>query len=246
MRHVFNTMGTTATIDAVRMNGQTIRRVEAVFSQLDARFSLYRADSELSRVAVGTLPLTSASAELRDVYADAIHWRHETGGAFTPHRPDGVVDLNGIVKAIGMRDAAAILRVAGSRSWCLNVGGDVLCNGEASTGQAWTAGIVDPVDRTRLLLAVSLGIGRRAAATSGGAERGEHIWRAVGHDVPTFNQVTVLADDIVLADVLATAIVAGGRSSLDELADRFAVDVLTVSPTGELTATPGFRAALAA
>jgi thiamine biosynthesis lipoprotein len=55
----------------------------------------------------------------------------------------------------------------------------------------------------------------------------------------------VVADDIVTADVLATAIVAGGEEMLTEACARWDIDVLAVQTDGGLRATPGFRAALA-
>ena len=61
-----------------------------------------------------------------------------------------------------------------------------------------------------------------------------------------FVQVSVAADDIVTADVLATAIVAGGEAALDELSSREPVDVLAVRRDGTMAATPGWpRAPLA-
>jgi len=56
--------------------------------------------------------------------------------------------------------------------------------------------------------------------------------------------VTVVANDIVTADVLATAIVAGGRATLDLATDSWPIDVLATA-RGELVATPGIRAILA-
>ena len=107
-------------------------------------------------------------------------------------------------------------------------------------------GIADPDDRSALLCAVELRGSRRAIATSGGAERGDHIWLAGTAERAEFEQVTVVADDIVTADVLATAIVAGGRRTLDDLTDRWDIDVITVDRRGELLATPGIRTALVA
>jgi thiamine biosynthesis lipoprotein len=58
--------------------------------------------------------------------------------------------------------------------------------------------------------------------------------------------VSVAASDIVTADVLATAVVAGGRGTLDAVTARWDVDVLAVTHDGALLATPGFRAPSAA
>ena len=111
------------------------------------------------------------------------------------------------------------------------------------SGASWAAGVVDPLDRSALLSAYRLGgpDTRRALATSGSAERGDHIWTA-GSRGAEFAQVSVAAADIVTADVLATAIVAGGTAMLHRATDGWDIDVLAVRRTGELLATPGFRA----
>lgn len=236
MRQTFETMGTVVSLEWSGVPAELLA-VQDLFEAADQRFSLYRPDSELSRVADGSLELLDAGSELREVYAMALGWRGETGGAFSPHRPDGTLDLNGIVKAWAMAEAG---RALGDGDWCLNVGGDVLVSGLAAVGAPWVVGIVDPGARAELLTSVPLVGRRRAAATSGSAERGDHIWTR-GREAAEFVQVTVLADDIVTADVLATAIVSGGAASLDDLTGRFDIDVLTVDGTGGLRATPGMR-----
>jgi thiamine biosynthesis lipoprotein len=82
---------------AAEAPGTAAAAVERVFAGLDEQFSLYRPDSEASRLARGEITLRKASAELQDRYADAAGWRLLTGGAFTPERPDGVLDLSGII-----------------------------------------------------------------------------------------------------------------------------------------------------
>jgi thiamine biosynthesis lipoprotein len=238
MRHVFATMGTIASVDLTAEHSDLLPAVEAVFGAFDARFSLYRPESELSRIADGTLRLTGASDELVATYARALEWRNRTDGNFSPERPDGVLDLNGIVKAEAIERAGALLDTAGCQDWTINVGGDILTRSDDPIG------ISDP-GRSTLLCAVTLRDGRRAVATSGSAERGDHIWRGGSLTPPHFVQVTVIADDIVTADVLATAIVAGGPDALDGVTARWPVDVLTVDRDGQLLATPGIRASLA-
>lgn len=236
MRHVFETMGTVASIAGP---AEVMPSIESVFEERENRFSLYRTDSELARVAHGELRLPDASDDLIATYTRALAWRGRTGGVFTPHRPDGVLDLNGIVKAEAIEAAGSVLDAAGCADWTVNVGGDIL------TRSALPIGIVDPRNRTSLLCSVVLADGRRALATSGSAERGDHIWLGGSTSPAHFLQVSVLADDIVTADVLATAIAAGGPTTLDDLAERWPVDVLAVDRAGQLLATPGFRRALA-
>lgn len=239
-RHVFATMGTVVSVHADEpIAPAALRAVEEVFARDDERFSLYRPDSELSRIADGRLALLDASEELRDAYDQAIAWRTRTRGAFTPHRPDGVLDLSGVVKALAIRDAGAALDATGA-SWTLGCGGDILLRQPA--GGIARIGIADPGDRDRMLTVIDVLGSRRAVATSGVSERGEHVWGPR----PDFDQVTVVADDILTADVLATAVLAGGQQTCDEVTATMDVDVLAVRRDGEVIATPGIRIASAA
>lgn len=256
MIHTFGTMGTVVSIDLPGATNDAataaaLGDVESAFSGADATFSLYRAETPLSRVASGEITLAAAGDDVIEAYASAIQWRRLTGGAFTPNRPDGVIDLSGIVKARTIAAGAAALISAGIEHWCINAGGDILTAGNPATGASWTVGIVDPADRGALFTAVTLTSARPAVATSGSAERGDHIWRSSDpHDFrhdqrdARLVQVSVIAGDIVTADVLATAIVAGGVTTREILADNWPIDVLTIDGRGRATMTPGFEAAM--
>jgi thiamine biosynthesis lipoprotein len=240
----FSSMGTMVSIrpgTREAMLSVTAREAaEAVFERWDARFSLYRDDSELSRVARGDIRLLEASRVLREAYATAISWRECTNGVFTPHRADGHLDLSGVVKALAILEAGDVLTRLGVENWSVNAGGDILTRGNAEPGVDWAAAVVDPDDRQHVLVNLSLGT-LPAIATSGSAERGEHIWTPLPGCASPFRQVTVLAPDIVTADVLATTIVAGGEAALDDCTRRWTVEVLAVMRDGQLLATPGLR-----
>lgn len=218
--------------------------VERLFRDLDETFSLYRPDSEASRLARGELTLPRASDIMQDLYAEAHDWRLRTEGAFSPERPDGVLDLSGLVKGHAIREAGTSLLALGRRNWCLNAGGDVLAGGSPvpGSGEPWRAGIVDPGNRGSLVAAYPLAAAGRhlALATSGSAERGDHIWRQHGRPAE-FSQVSVAAADIVTADILATAVVSGGTPMLDRAADGWDAAILAVRTDGSLVATPSFR-----
>lgn len=250
---IFGSMGTAVSLtvpagsqsrDGVALEAAAAA-VEQVFAVLDQRFSLYRPDSEASRLARGEGTLRGASEEMRTLYAEAASWRLLTEGAFSPERPDGVLDLSGIIKGCAIQRAGEALLALGIEDWCLNAGGDVLVGGSPApgSGDPWQAGIVDPLDREGLLAGHPLGGSdpRRALATSGSGERGDHIW-TVGTGGSEFSQVSVAAADIVTADVLATAIVAGGTAMLNRATAGWDIDVLAVRRSGGLLATPGFRA----
>ena len=238
---VFETMGTVVTLVTVGpLDAATSAAVQAAFRALDERFSLYKPASEASLVGRGRTGLTSASAEYQEMYWAAVAWSEATDRAFTPHRPDGVIDLSGVVKARGIQAAGAVLGEHGHTDWCLNAGGDVLVAGVQENGEPWVVGVVDPDDRTKLWTQFTTRPGRMAVATSGIQERGEHVWRMAADD--TFTQVTVAAADIETADVLATAILAGGVTTLQLAQEKYDIDVLTSAHDGRVWASPVFRA----
>ncbi len=241
VRHVFETMGTVVSVvcPAGRLTAPVRDELVGVFDRLDRRFSLYRPDSEATAVADRRLLLRDSSPEYRDAYDLAATWSGDTEGAFTPHRPDGRIDLSGVVKAMGIQAAGEVLAGVDA-DWCVNAGGDVLVSGEERPGKPWVVGLVDPDDRSRLVSQFTCSAALPAVATSGVAERGEHIWR-VGSD-RTFVQVSVAASDIIAADVLATAILAGGPGTLDLATRRWRLEVLAFAADGTVRATGAFRA----
>jgi len=229
MIYVFETMGTVVSLEPPLC----VPEIEALFAEYDERFSLYRPSSELSAIAGGKR-LENASDKMKDAYAQALRWRTITGGAFTPYRPDGVIDLSGIVKALAMDAAGRLLK--NREDWILRAGSKILASGTGAT-----VDITDPGRRTALLTSVTLTGSRRAVATSGISERGDHFWGR-----KTFAQVTVVADDIVTADVLATAIVAGGWDTMNHATGTYDIDVLAIDRQGNVAATPGLRPMIAA
>ena len=241
--HTFESMGTVVSmrLGASTVSPQTattvvkaVQGAQVVFDALNDRFSLYREASEISTIARGELLLTHSSERMRAAYAQALLWREATHGAFTPHRPDGVLDLSGTIKAVALTEAAQALTELGFDTFSLNAGGDIVTHGVPKEG-AWITGIVDPENRTQLLSTVRLTPAFPAMATSGSAERGDHIWSRPGA-TKDFLQATVIAHDIVTADVLATAIISGGQETLDLITANFEVAVLVVKRNGELLA----------
>lgn len=233
MRHVFPAMGTVISIriDDSAVDGELLEDVEGRFAVLETEFSRYQPDSPASQVADGRLPLTRASDLHKHWYAEAVRWRNDTGGAFDPHRRDGSVDLAGIIKAAAIQDAGTAIVDAGGTRWCCNAGGDVLTAGGIAT-DPWRVGIAHPDDPTQLLTTVSLHGDQRAVATSGTSQRGEHVWRT--DTAGEYQQVSVIGGDIVTVDVLATAILAGGFETLRAAVERWQVQVVAVTTTGDL------------
>jgi len=245
--HTFVTMGTVVSIRLAHTKPDDVRALAAVaaaaevFEEFNARFSLYLEESELSKISRGEIALAHSSTEMREAYARAIDWRSRTNGDFTPHRPDGVIDLNGTIKAEAINAAARTLQEHGFNDFSLNCGGDVLVSGTPESG-SWVTGIADPGPNNTMLSAVQHTEEWCAIATSSITERGEHIWsRPETATDAIFTQVSVVADNIVTADVWATAVMAGGQRALDLAVATDKLGVLAVTRDGELVGNAQFR-----
>ena len=81
--------------------------------EVDARFSPYRADSDVSRLGRGELPLHETHPDVQEVYARCEELRVETDGYFDVAVVGG--DPSGYVKGWAVDRAAAILEDAGAR-----------------------------------------------------------------------------------------------------------------------------------
>ncbi|MEU6074790.1 FAD:protein FMN transferase [Micromonospora sp. NPDC047074] len=192
---------------------------EGVFAwlrEVDARFSTYRADSEVCRVGRGELRPAEASADLRAVLARCADLWGVTDGYFDAYAT-GRLDPSGYVKGWAVQLASDRLLAAGAPNHCLNAGGDVRVRGHSSAGSAWRIGVRHPWDATATCLVLT-GTDL-AVATSGVYERGHHVLDPrQGTPARGLRSVTVVGADLGLADAYATAAVAMGPAGVNWLA----------------------------
>jgi thiamine biosynthesis lipoprotein len=238
VRHAEPCMGTVFSFD-IRSPGvdwsdfaRALRRIQ----ELDARFSTYRPDSEISRIRNGALRPADAHPDVRAVLAECARAERLTDGYFSAYAA-GQLDPSGYVKGWAVRVASDMLVTAGSANHCVNGGGDVLCVGRPAPDRDWHVGIAHPLRPGELLQTVG-GSRQFAVATSGTAERGTHIVDPhTGHRPAEVVSVTVIGCDIVLADVLATAALAMGAKCVDWLRARDDVRALVVHRDGAVSDT---------
>jgi thiamine biosynthesis lipoprotein len=221
--------------------------IDRCFDELQAAddmFSLWRDDTPMARLSAGHATLADMPIEVLEVLRECVLADRRTGGLFRPRTPAGKVDPTGLVKAWAVERVGGLLSEASLRHWCLNAAGDVLAHGQARPGEGWSVGIVDPRHRERLVDTLVLTVG--AVATSGSAERGDHIWSPAGAASREVVSVSVTARSIVEADVLATAAVARGRDAAEWLGDVPGVEGLVVLADGSLETTSGWPGSAAA
>jgi thiamine biosynthesis lipoprotein len=181
----------------VRVAGEIdAARVFAWLRWVDATFSTYRPDSQISRLGRGELgdphPL------VRSVLARCEELRRETGGRFDV-RAGGRLDPSGFVKGWAVQRAAAF----GRGRFLIDAGGDVVLRG------TWRVGIRHPHEHDRLAAAIT--VADCAVATSGAYERGPHIVDPrTGRPAYGLDSVTVVGRDLGTVDAYATAAFVGG------------------------------------
>jgi FAD:protein FMN transferase len=235
-------MGTVVSFDVPDWAGQALGRAVQWLHWVDATFSPYRDDSDVSRFGRGSVPLAECAPELAEVLAACAEVTARSGGYFTT-TPGGRFDPSGYVKGWAIERAAAMLTAAGSAEHSVNGGGDIQCVGERAPGQPWRVGIADPLRPGSLALVVT---GHDfAVATSGIAERGLHIVNPhTGQPATGLASITVIGAGLAAADAYATAAFAMGPAAREWIEGLDGCEAFAVTPSGQTWQTSGFRAHL--
>jgi thiamine biosynthesis lipoprotein len=216
-RRVEHIMGTAISLD-VREGALAPGDVEAAFAYLrevDARFSTYRPDSEISRLGRGELREADCSADVRLVMAVCDDLFRTSDGYFDArgYRPGQGPDPTGLVKGWAVDEAGWMLEEAGATRFSIDAGGDVLVRGGIAPGVPWRVGIRHPALADRLAAVLVLADG--AVATSGVYERGEHIVDPrTGRPPRGLVSVSVVGPSLTYADAYATTAFAMGIDGL--------------------------------
>ncbi|MFD0277520.1 FAD:protein FMN transferase [Kitasatospora sp. NPDC127111] len=213
-----------------------LRRITARLHEMDAVFSPYRADSDISRLARGELALDHCHPDVPEALARCREVAAETDGWFT-HWLGGRLDPSGWVKGWAVEEASRLLRAAGSADHVVSGGGDV-----QTAGGPWRVGIADPL-RPGVLAATVTGHDL-AVATSGTAERGPHILDPhTGRPATGLASLTLVGRHLARTDAWATAAFAMGPHRALAWAGRHpAVEALAITSAGTHHRTPGFPA----
>ncbi len=168
-------------------------------------------------------------------------------------------DLGGIAKGYGVDLAALAIEALGVEDYMIEVGGEVRTRGRNAQGQAWRIGIEEPEaepQRSRRVVPLS----GRAMATSGDYRiYFEQAGRRYSHEIDPrtaapiahgLASVTVVADECMTADALATALIVLGPQAGWALAQRqgMAAHFIARDSVGRLhdRATEAFDAVAAA
>jgi thiamine biosynthesis lipoprotein len=222
-----------------------------ILTWADETFSVYKTESETSRLRTGSLDWKNASAEQLEVSRQCQHWWDVTAGFFDA-REGAEYDPSGLVKVWAAARAADFLEANGVRDFTLNAGGDVYLSSNLTPGHLSKVGLSAPrsiksKDAGANFVLELAATEFHAVATSGSAERGEHIWGRAEEE--RFLQVSVIAKDFLEADIWATALVSGGMAAWEHFMDSTPRDefvALATKRDGSVISSPGFTNLLVA
>lgn len=209
------------------------------FKDVDEQFSPYKKTSEVSRLNRKEITFAQASAEMREVLLLVEKAKQETQGYFDV-TARGFFDPSGIVKSWAIRKASELLQDKGLTHFYINAGGDIQVSGKNIGGKNWSIGIRHPFIQDKIVKTVSV---PGAIATSGTYLRGDHIYdpHRKAKRIEDIVSLSVIAQDIVEADVLATASFAMGRNGIMFLEKTAGVEGYMIDRQGIATFTSGFE-----
>jgi thiamine biosynthesis lipoprotein len=241
-RRVEHVMGTAVSIAAAEpVPAAVFDRVFGWLRRVDAVYSTYRPESQVSRLRRGELEPSGCDPDVRVVLRLCERLRACTGGYFDVCIGGrGRLDPSGLVKGWAAERASALLASCGVSDHMVNAGGDVRLRRDGADGRPWRVGLADPLAPGGLL-AVVAGCDL-AVATSGTAERGAHVLDPhTERPAADLAAVTVVGPSLTWADAFATAAMAMGRVRAGGWLARLPRYAgLLVGADGDVRHTPGF------
>jgi thiamine biosynthesis lipoprotein len=242
MQRVRRVMGT---VVAVTVPADREDVVEPAFDRLewvDRTFSVYRPDSQISRIGHRDLAAADAHPLVQRVLDECEQLEQATNGWFRPRAPERgrPLDPSAFVKGWAVDLVIDDFIGAGVVSGFVSAGGDVAAIGARPDGSPWRAGVHSP-DESQM--AAVVGIVDSAIATSGGYERGDHIW---GQDGSSLFGVSVVGPSLGTADALATALYADGGTDLSWFEEFELYGCVIVYEDASVRLSPGMKHRLVA
>lgn len=232
-------MGMPVSVEVVGDDSEAnINDVFNYFKAVDARYSTYKEDSEISQINRG-LPDSQWSEEMKDVLKLCEETKRISNGYFDIEK-DGKKDPSGLVKGWAINNAAKLLKEKGIKDFYIEAGGDIEISGLNSEGEPWSVGIRNPFNVDEIIKVIRLNKG--GIATSGTYIRGEHIYDPKSSfSAPSgIKSLSVIGPDIYEADRFATAAYAMGRNGISFIAALPGFEGYMVDDQQQAIYTEGF------
>jgi thiamine biosynthesis lipoprotein len=233
-------MGMPITIEIIdsKANQKMIDEVFLYFYYVDQKFSVYKKDSETTKINRQEIKSDKYSLDMKIVLFLSDVTKNETDGYFDVYH-QGSLDPSGLVKGWAIFNASKILKNFGLKNYYIEAGGDIQAFGRNSFGQKWRVGIRNPFDIHQIVKVVE--ISDMGIATSGTYFRGQHIYNHKSLiSASDLLSLTVIGPDIYQADRFATAAFAMGKKGINFINRLAGFEGYSIDDQGTALYTSGF------
>ena len=177
---------------------------------VDQIFSTYISTSQVSKLRNNEIEIEDTHPYLQKVWHSCLEIKELTDGAFDPWALPGGFDPSGYVKGWAADQISDQLIKLGAKHIQVNAGGDISVRGGKNADTPWKLAVAHPSIKGEISKLYSITTG--AIATSGNAERGDHIIDPQSKTIAIgARSATVIGPDAGISDALATALVVSGR-----------------------------------
>lgn len=175
------------------------------------------------------------------------------GNIILKENPEIQFNFSAIAKGYGCDAIAEMLERNGVSSYLIEIGGEIRCNGHNPENGKWRISIDRPVLSESVLHESQcvVEVGSAGIATSGNYRNFKRVKTGIyGHTISTETgrpvqtdilSATVVADDAMTADGLATAMMAIGSKKAAELAETTNTAVLLILSDGNVWQNQAFK-----
>ncbi len=233
-------MGMPITVEIVNSaDNKHFKTIFDYFRAVDARYSTYKVDSEISQINRG-LPKSKWSTEMKTVLNLCDKTKAATMGYFDITH-NGKLDPSGLVKGWAIAKAADKLRKLEINNFYIEAGGDIQVNGNGPERKQWLIGIRNPFNMDEIIKTVALAT--EGIATSGTYIRGQHIYDPYNPEkaIDEVKSLTVVGPNIYEADRFATAAFAMGEQGISFIESVPGLEGYMVTRRKIATYTSGFE-----
>lgn len=237
-------MGMPITVEIVDAAAKkdSIDKIFEYFKYVEDKFSVFRPDSEISKINNGLRKREQCSADMKNVFGLSEQTKKETFGYFDITDNNGKYNPSGLVKGWAIHNAAELLKKMKYKNFYVEAGGDIQVCGRNQQKNSWKVGIKNPFKTTEIVKVVYLN-NNQGIATSGTYLRGPHIYNPKnrGEKLNEIVSFSVIGPNVYEADRFATAAFAMQGGGINFIEKLRGLEAHMIDKNGIATMTSGFE-----
>jgi thiamine biosynthesis lipoprotein len=219
-----------------------INKVFDYFKYVDEKFSVFKKDSEITKINNGQILEKDYSRDMEEIMKLSEQTKKETNGYFDIIDNNRKYNPSGIVKGWAIYNAAELLIKMGYENFYVDAGGDIQVHGKNEQKSDWKIGIKNPFKMNEIIKVVYLDK-NQGIATSGTYIRGQHIYNPKDRkeEMSEIVSLSVIGPNVYEADRFATAAFAMQREGINFIEKLNGFEAYMIDKNGIATMTSNFE-----